>query len=68
MAKSKKTLVCSNCLDDVAYSDVYWVNREMHRSNPGSGIYRAPYCKKCLKDTDTYIDVHQEPKPKKKKK
>ena len=67
MAKSRTT-VCSNCIEDVKNTEVYWVNRYMFKSNPDHGIYRAPYCKKCLKDTDTYIDIHQEPKPKKKKK
>ena len=67
MAKSRTT-VCSHCIEDVKNTEVYWVNRYMHRGAPEHGIYRAPYCKPCLKATDTYIDIHQEPKPKKKKK
>ena len=55
-------------LDDMPYNDAYWVNRWMHRGAPDHGIYRAPYCKKCLKDTDSYVDIHSEPKPKKTKK
>ena len=66
MAKSKKTVLCSSCLDEHPYNSVYWVNRWMHRGAPEHGQYRAPYCKKCLKRTDTYVDIHQEPKIKKK--
>lgn len=68
MAKRKKTLVCSHCINEFEEAEMYWVNRWMHREDPKHGQYRVPYCEKCLKAKDTYIDVHEPVKKKKSKK
>lgn len=67
MPRKQKTIVCSHCINDINAKEVYWVNRWMHRGHPEHGQYRVPYCEKCLKAKDTYIDIHQEPKTKAKK-
>lgn len=67
MPRAVSTTVCSHCLDEFPNKDLYWVDREMHRGHPKFGCYRTPYCEECIKDTDSYVKIFQEPKSKKKK-
>jgi disulfide oxidoreductase YuzD len=65
--KKNSTTICSHCLNDINSKEIYWVNRWMFKSAPEHGQYSAPYCEKCLKATDTYVDISKEPKTKAKK-
>jgi len=62
MARRVRITVCSNCLNDFPDKELYTVDREMHRGYPEKGHYRTPYCKKCIKDTESYIKISKEPK------
>ena len=68
MAKKKTTTVCSHCIGEFEDTEMYWVNRWMYRGHPEHGQYRVPYCEKCLKAKDTYIDIDRKVKEKKTKK
>ena len=66
MAKRQvRITVCSHCLNDFPDKELYTVERLMHRGHPEKGHYRTPYCEKCIKDTDSYVNISKEPKSKK---
>lgn len=68
MDKKSSVMICSHCIGEFNPTDLYWVNKPMHRNSEKHGIYRTPYCEKCLKAKDTYISVHEPVKKKKTKK
>jgi hypothetical protein len=63
MAKRQpRTSVCSGCLEEFLDKEMYMVEKYMNRSNPNpKNTYYTPYCKKCIKDSNSYYRVHQEP-------
>lgn len=67
MARQISFTVCSNCLDDFPSKEMYTVSRKSHRGvETNSDEYYAPYCKKCLKDKESYLKIISEPKVKQK--
>jgi hypothetical protein len=68
MAKREvKKGICSFCLSEHSYKDLYTVELPMHRLPNGKtqGIYRTPCCKKCIEKKDTkerILGVVEEPK------
>jgi hypothetical protein len=69
MAKRIENIaVCSCCIESFPRKEMYIVTRKMHRGHPeDDGVYTTPYCKTCLSETETYLQVVEEPKPVKKK-
>jgi len=63
MARGRIT-ICSGCINDFPHNDLYTVYKQVHRGDPDSGFYRAPYCAKCIKNKDEYVKISKEPKNK----
>lgn len=63
MAKRQpKLTVCSGCLEEFPDKEMYTVEKYMNRSNPDpKNTYYTPYCKDCVKESDEYYRVRQEP-------
>lgn len=63
MAKREpKLTVCSGCLEQFPSKEMYTVEKYMNRSNPDpKNTYYTPYCKDCVKESDKYYRVRQEP-------
>lgn len=72
MAKREiKQSICSFCLGQHPYPDLYTVELPMHRLPNGEtkGIYRTPCCDKCIDKKTTkerILGIVEEPKAKKK--
>lgn len=59
-----RIVICSGCIESFEYNDLYWVNVECNKGNPQNGKYRSPRCEDCIKETDSYIDIAEQPKNK----
>ena len=64
MARRSRVTVCSHCIGEFPDKEMYVVERLMHKGDATKGIYRTPYCEKCLKHEDTYVKIHKKPKGK----
>lgn len=63
MAKRKpRVSICSGCIEEFPEKEMYLVERYVNRVNPDpKNIYYTPYCKKCIKDRDSYYKINQHP-------
>lgn len=70
MAKREiKTILCSNCLESFPEKELYTVARKINREiGKEANEYYVPYCKSCLQDKKSYLNITKEPKPSKTKK
>jgi len=64
MAKRQpRTLICSGCIEEFPEKELYIVERFVNKTTPDpKNKYYTPYCKKCIKNTGDYYQIHSHPK------